>query len=491
MKTYSINEVAALIPCPSKEIRSLVSKGLVEPESKLGGGKFSEAAVEKIAAIINEWPYVPTNAETGEYHRECSKKCGTEAHGFADVEKLFGFSKVKAMHHKRSHSICRKCRRGYASQGGAVVEPAPVSILAEEPKPEPTPALANLAAKVVEMAPVAAAAHRYALPSTVTFPPVKALDFGPIKALEALNEATAEGATMIPDTDPGFDLDDTESIIIANALRNAEPTWIWGPSGVGKTSGVRQMAAILRWPVYRVQMSADFSLDDFVGTTEVVPTAEGTVTKFVDGVLIRAMRNGGILLIDEITGTPPHVLLALQAVLERVDNPQAAWADGKSHATFVNTANGGEVIHCHPNFRIIVTDNTNGQGDTLGMFSGTNVMNEATRSRFTQWFRKDFPNRERWEMILKVKTPGLHAKKAKAIVDVALTSNKQSRSLGAATGVCDLVINPRDTLAIARLAMVYESVAIAFTIGLANSIDPMDPDAQYIKDLIKNVIGSH
>jgi MoxR-like ATPase len=484
MKTYL--EVASAIPCTIKDIRKLVTKNVVSgtlPETGRGL-LFSDEESDKIAAIINKCPYLPTDATTGRYERECSKGCGTVAKGFEDVEKIFGFSKVKAGGYRRSRSLCRDCHRKYKDEAEATEE-TPVEV----PRNTMNSVAALKEIKPAHAAEVARVVHRKPYESTVTIDDAEQLSFGPIK-LDVIDANTPEGSTMIPNRDPNFSLGASETLVLAVALKNAESTWIWGPSGVGKTSGVKQIASILNWPVYRVQMSADFSLDDFVGTTEVVMTPTGAVTKFVDGVLIRAMLNGGILLIDEFTGTPPHVLLALQAVLENVPNPVQAWEDGESHTTFVNTSNGGEVVHAHKNFRIIVTDNTNGQGDSTGLFAGTNVMNEATRSRFSQWFRKDFPSKEEWIDILHAKEPKLHIRSVQSIVEVAITSNKQSRALGAPTGVCDLIINPRDTLAVARLAGIYGSVSTAFMVSIGNAIDPTHPDAVYIRDLLKNIVGA-
>lgn len=475
-------EVAKKIPCTQKDIRKLVARGIVTGTVPKEGKDllFSDDEVAKIAGVINRCPYAPTDVNTGRYFRECSKGCGTSASGFEEVERVFGFSKVKASGYKRSRSLCRECHRQYAND---------TEDTTEEPTTQQKTTTKPVETRRAETPAVFRTIHRLPNVSTVEIEDAVALQFGPI-TLDVVNKNTAEGSLMIPEQDKAFALEPKEALVIANALKNAEATWIWGPSGVGKTSGVRQVASLLNWPVYRVQMSADFSLDDFVGTTEVVPTPEGVVTKFVDGVLIRAMLNGGILLIDEVTGTPPHVLLALQAVLERVSDPHAAWEEGKSHATFVNTANGGEVVHAHANFRVIVTDNTNGQGDTTGMFAGTNVMNEATRSRFTQWYKKGFPDKNTWFEIVASKTPGLHPSKIKQIVELATTSNAQSRSLGAPSGACDLIINPRDTLAVARLALAYGSVRTAFIVGVGNSIDMGHPDSVYLDDLLRNIVGS-
>lgn len=314
--------------------------------------------------------------------------------------------------------------------------------------------------------------------------PDETISYGPID-LAVIRDNTVAGQSMVPESDPHFNFDAGEAVILANALANAEATWIYGPSGSGKTSGIREMCATINWPMYRVNMHADITVDDFVGTTQVVIDEEtgNAVTRFENGVLVEAMLNGGCLLIDEVTATPAHILLVLQAVLERPTDPHDCWSKGKTHAKFYNSQTG-QTIHAHPRFRIIVTDNTNGQGDITGSFAGTNVMNEAMRSRFTMWLHKEFPSRGNWTKMLRDKC-GVTSAVASAIVGVAIDANKGSSQLGAMTVTNSMVINPRDTLAVARLARTFGDVAIAFKVGVINSMNPSDTDRTFLSDLIK------
>ena len=284
---------------------------------------------------------------------------------------------------------------------------------------------------------------------------------------------------MVPTLDPNFVFDAGEAVVLANALSNDESTWIWGPTGAGKTSGIQQVCALRNQPLYRVNMSGDFTVSDFVGSTKVVvdETSGQAVTEFSDGVLLKAMLEGGVLLIDEVTATPASVLMALQAVLER----------GVSTVQFVNTENGGEVIHAHPLFRILVTDNTNGQGDLTGAYSGTHVMNEAFRSRFTQWLRKGYPEGKTWSKMVAAKT-GLSFENATKIVKLAREVNKGSALLGASKVTNQMVISPRDTLSIARLFSVYGDMKVSFRIGLIDSMHVGDADRQFVIDLLNSMI---
>lgn len=455
----------------------------------------------------------------GFHHKHC--KCGVEADGVDELGVLFGWRKnASKPGHVMPQSQCRSCRSSKPGTKPApsVVKPihplvkqglselaaveeelskpvAPTPALPAPPTPTPIPAEPDPEeemSKAPTQAPVLESKCLHVMPilPTVKYKgDPKPLYFGPINiAPNVLN--TVEGQSMVPDVDKHFSMEADEAVILANAIANAENTWVWGHSGTGKTSGIVQICALLNRPLYRINMSGDVSIDDIIGSPQVVvdeATSQG-VTRFAYGRLIKAMLNGGVLLIDEITSAPPHVLMALQQVSEPCDNVHEVWKKGKAHAKYVCTANEGETIHAAKGFRIIVTDNTNGQGDTSGLFAGTNAMNEAFRSRFSQWHEKGFPSAITWRQIIVAKT-GIDAKQAEKIVEVAKKVNKGSAIFdNAKTVTNNMVINPRDTLAIARLSKVYGKIKVAFHVGLINGMKSCDPDRVFLKDLVKNML---
>ena len=92
--------------------------------------------------------------------------------------------------------------------------------------------------------------------------------------------------------------------------------------------------------------------------------------KYDYGVLPKAMKEGHILLLDEITTAEPGILLALQAVLE-------------PKGRLVLTEKGGEVIMPHPDFRVVATDNTLGtDGTTSPIYAGRNNHDASLLDRF-------------------------------------------------------------------------------------------------------------
>src|SRR5690606_40905789 len=69
------------------------------------------------------------------------------------------------------------------------------------------------------------------------------------------------------------------------------------------------------------------------------PVSGDLQTRFVDGPLTKAMREGFIFVLDEYDTLDPAVSVGLHAVLE-----------GRP---LVIPENGGEIIHPHPNFRFV------------------------------------------------------------------------------------------------------------------------------------------
>lgn len=143
-----------------------------------------------------------------------------------------------------------------------------------------------------------------------------------------------------------------------------DPLWIAGPSGCGKTLGVKQVCALLNYPVYEITGHGRLETPELVGHHTLV---DGSM-EWVDGPLTAAMRNGGVFLLNEIDLLEPSTLAGLNTIL-----------DG---SPLVIADRGSEVVEPHPAFKFIATANTNGSGDDGGLYTGTLRQNVALQSRF-------------------------------------------------------------------------------------------------------------
>jgi len=177
-----------------------------------------------------------------------------------------------------------------------------------------------------------------------------------------------------------------------------------GPSGAGKTEGLRRTAESVKLPFYKLDCATITSEDKWIGHKEI--DHEGT--KFVLSEHLRWLEGveyePGILCYDEVNRVHPSRLNILLPIL-----------DG-SQAVFVPDL--GRLIRVHPETIIVATAN-------IGTaFGGTFVMDRALRERFNFTLERDFPPADEEVKVLTSAT-GIPADKAGVIVDIAVQTRKK------------------------------------------------------------------
>ena len=179
--------------------------------------------------------------------------------------------------------------------------------------------------------------------------------------------------SLVPSKDKNFvpfgNFKDLDSIISSGIFY---PTYVYGPTGNGKSTMVEQICAKLKRALIRVNLNMMADEEQLIGSKTLV---DGNV-QIVEGPVLIAMRTGTTLLLDEIDAGAPNTLLCLQPILE-----------GKPY--YFKLKN--EMIVPAPGFNIIATANTKGKGSDDGRYIGTNVLNEAFLERFAVTFEQQYP----------------------------------------------------------------------------------------------------
>lgn len=203
-----------------------------------------------------------------------------------------------------------------------------------------------------------------------------------------------------PIWDPHYLFHDAMREVVVWFLDPTDPLYVFGPTGSGKTSLVRQLAARLNYPVFEVTAHGRLEFDDLVGHLSV---ENGSMT-FQYGPLALAMRHGGIFLLNEMDLLDPATAVGLNGIL-----------DG---APLCLPMNGGEVIPPHPMFRVVATANTNGGSDDSGLYQGALRQNLAFMDRF-RLCEIGYPEPEAELRILGRAAPNLPEGVRRAMVDYA------------------------------------------------------------------------
>lgn len=158
----------------------------------------------------------------------------------------------------------------------------------------------------------------------------------------------------------------TEAQVFEFALKNKLNVQIEGEAGTGKTSSAMHFASQRGMRFYSVSSNVALEPTQLFGSY--VPDGKGGFV-WVDGGVTDIVRNGGLLLINEINFLPARVATTLFSLL-----------DYRRQITLMDK--GNEVINAHPDLLIV--------SDYNPEYRGTSLMNEALKDRFEIKLRYEY-----------------------------------------------------------------------------------------------------
>jgi nitric oxide reductase NorQ protein len=239
---------------------------------------------------------------------------------------------------------------------------------------------------------------------------------------------------------------------------------IIGPKGTGKTTLVRKFASHMKKELLSVNFSLRTRESHLIGTK----TLEKGEVSFVEGMLVKSMRDGKMLYLDEVNAAEADVLLRLDEALD--DRRQLVLKEAE-----------GQIVNAAADWFVIATINPLSH-------VGTKELPPQLLSRFPFRLKLDYPPEDIELQIINQHTPLENSK-----VDDVKRSIKLAKSLREAAALEELYYSPslRETIAFAKLINKGLASKQAAEIVYANVYDQWgEVEYQKVMDMITSVFDS-
>jgi len=250
--------------------------------------------------------------------------------------------------------------------------------------------------------------------------------------------------------------------ILDSAFEKGLFVLVIGPKGTGKTSLVREYAAQKSKKLESINFSLRTRESHLIGTKSL---SEGNIG-FDEGVLVKSMKEGSMLYLDELNAAEADVLLRLDEALD--DRRQ-----------IVLKESDGQVIKADDSWFAVATINPL-------THVGTKELPPQLLSRFPVRIRLDYPPEDVEYKIIKKHVKNLHETEI-------LQGIKLANTLRQASAVEELYYSPsmRETIAYAKLLEGGSSAKEAAKIVFGNVYSQWgNVEFQKVNDIITSMFGS-
>ena len=269
-------------------------------------------------------------------------------------------------------------------------------------------------------------------------------------------DAFSKKSDLVPEIDKDYVFDRDTTLAILSGFSHNKKVIVHGFHGTGKSTHITQVAARLNWPCVRINLDSHISRIDLIGKDAISLKSGQQVTEFKEGILPWSFQNPVALVFDEYDAGRSDVMFVLQRILE---------SDG-----YFTLLDQNKVVKQNKFFRLFATANTIGLGDTTGLYTGTQQINQAQLDRWEIVTSLNYLEEEKEMQIVLSKNKNLNNRDGKEkvlnMIKVASLTRK-----GFMSGDISTVMSPRTVLNWCNNSEIFKDVGYAFRVTFLNKCD--------------------
>tara|TARA_B100000242_G_scaffold75325_1_gene48805 strand:- start:466 stop:1431 length:966 start_codon:yes stop_codon:yes gene_type:complete len=285
-------------------------------------------------------------------------------------------------------------------------------------------------------------------------------------------DAFSKKNNLVPEIDKDYVFDRDTTLAILNGFSHNKKVIVHGYHGTGKSTHITQIAARLNWPCVRINLDSHISRIDLIGKDAIKIQDGKQITEFKEGILPWAFQNPVALVFDEYDAGRSDVMFVLQRILE---------SDG-----YFTLLDKNKVVKQNKFFRLFATANTIGLGDTTGLYTGTQQINQAQLDRWEIITSLNYLSNEKEMKIILSKNKSLNNKDGKEIILNMIKVATLTRK-GFISGDISTVMSPRTVLNWCNNSQIFNDVGYAFRVTFLNKCD--DSEKKTIAEYYQRCFG--
>ena len=285
-------------------------------------------------------------------------------------------------------------------------------------------------------------------------------------------DAFSKKSELVPEIDKDYVFDRDTTLAILSGFLHNKKVIVHGYHGTGKSTHITQIAARLNWPCVRINLDSHISRIDLIGKDAITLKDGKQITEFKEGILPWSFQNPVALVFDEYDAGRSDVMFVLQRILE---------SDG-----YFTLLDKNKVVRQNRYFRLFATANTIGLGDTTGLYTGTQQINQAQLDRWEIVTSLNYLPEDKEMKIILSKNKKLDNPNGKEIISNMIKVASLTRK-GFIAGDISTVMSPRTVLNWSNNAEIFKDIGYAFRVTFLNKCD--DAEKSIIAEYYQRCFG--